>query len=389
MLREPEGHPTAESLSTSTSESGQLQEYTQRLLHSDDLEAAAQSMLKTIEEVFGFTIAGIWLVTNTNTQLEPIAMTDDWAEVLDTQRNYSADQDSLSWEVFEAETPLRINSMEEHPQRYNSEPPVQSELIIPIGNYGILTIGDTEKAAFTDEHLQEVQTWTETVKAAFIKIEECNRGRHREAELKEERDQLNDFTRLIAHDLQSPLNVAQGHLSLARSNGEYDRLDTVESALDRMETIIDETLTLAQQGQSVKKTQPVDVPKLVASCLSVLEISTEDVEILDKFSIKADPDRLAHIIENLCKNAIDHGGSNVSITIGRTTDGFYIADDGPGIPPEDQDDIFTQGFTTSGEGTGLGLKIVETIVEAHNWSISVTDSASGGARFDITGVEFV
>jgi signal transduction histidine kinase len=77
----------------------------------------------------------------------------------------------------------------------------------------------------------------------------------------------------------------------------------------------------------------------------------------------------------------------VTVTVGGLPDGFYVADDGEGVPPADRDRVFERGYTT-GDGTGLGLSIVEQIVGAHGWSVRATESEDGGARFEITGVEF-
>lgn len=75
------------------------------------------------------------------------------------------------------------------------------------------------------------------------------------------------------------------------------------------------------------------------------------------------------------------------ITIGDLDTGFYIADNGPGIPEGERDRIFESGYSTLTKGTGFGLAIVQEIVAAHGWEISVTDSEDGGARFEIPGVE--
>ncbi|PSQ27363.1 hypothetical protein BRD03_07260 [Halobacteriales archaeon QS_9_68_17] len=66
---------------------------------------------------------------------------------------------------------------------------------------------------------------------------------------------------------------------------------------------------------------------------------------------------------------------------------FVVADDGPGISPEDNERVFESGYTTRENGTGYGLSVVERIAEAHGWSVTVTDSESGGARFEFTGVD--
>jgi signal transduction histidine kinase len=62
--------------------------------------------------------------------------------------------------------------------------------------------------------------------------------------------------------------------------------------------------------------------------------------------------------------------------------GFAVADDGPGIPEDERDDVFDHGFTTAEDGTGFGLAIVERIAQAHGWSVSVTEGRDGGARFE-------
>jgi signal transduction histidine kinase len=97
------------------------------------------------------------------------------------------------------------------------------------------------------------------------------------------------------------------------------------------------------------------------------------------------------------RNAIEHArnqaddnvdkSENVTITVGELADGFYVADDGNGIPESEQDDVFEAGYTTTEQGTGFGLSIVEQVVEAHGWEISITESAEGGARFEVTDVD--
>lgn len=105
--------------------------------------------------------------------------------------------------------------------------------------------------------------------------------------------------------------------------------------------------------------------------------------------VRADPSRLQQLVENLVRNAVEHGGDDVTVTIGETDDGdgFYIADDGTGIPETMRAQVFQNGFSTIADGTGFGLAIVKEIADAHGWTMEVTESQSGGARFEITGVE--
>jgi signal transduction histidine kinase len=105
--------------------------------------------------------------------------------------------------------------------------------------------------------------------------------------------------------------------------------------------------------------------------------------------VRADTSQLQQLVENLIRNAIEHGGEDVTVTIGETDDGngFYIADDGTGIPESIQDQVFQNGFSTISDGTGFGLAIVSGVADAHGWEVEVTESQNGGARFEITGVD--
>jgi len=78
----------------------------------------------------------------------------------------------------------------------------------------------------------------------------------------------------------------------------------------------------------------------------------------------------------------------VTITVGERADGFYLEDDGPGIPPEDRENLFDPGYSTVEDGVGFGLTIVETVAEGHGWDVRVTDGTSGGTRFEFADVEF-
>jgi signal transduction histidine kinase len=93
------------------------------------------------------------------------------------------------------------------------------------------------------------------------------------------------------------------------------------------------------------------------------------------------------LLENLFENAVDHGGGDVTVSVGSTPAGFYIADDGDGIDVEARQEAFDAGYTTTAEGTGFGLNIVDRVATAHDWDVDLSESANGGARFDITVTE--
>ena len=208
-------------------------------------------------------------------------------------------------------------------------------------------------------------------------------------EVKRANKRLEEFASIVSHDLRNPLNVATGHLELAREDCESPHLEGVEQAHDRMNTLIEDLLTLARQGKTVTETEAVDLTAVVEDCWKTVATAEASLNIEgNRRWIVANKSRLKQLLENLIRNAVEHGGSDVTVTAGGLGDGFYIEDDGPGIPKDDIESVFEAGYSTNAEGTGFGLSIVQRIVEAHEWNIRATRGAEGGARFEITDVAF-
>ena len=233
------------------------------------------------------------------------------------------------------------------------------------------------------------QRWPESVRQQLTSVGEfigyTERRRRRRAELERQNERLEQFTSVISHDLQNPLSVVTGYLELVSETGDVDRLAPAIDAAERMETMLDELLTLAREGRAVGDTEPVAVDTIVAEAWENVDTpaATLETEGLAAMSmVAADPTRFREVFENLFRNAIDHAGEDVTVTVRATDDGVVVGDDGEGIPADEQDAVFDHGYTGGG-GTGLGLSIVETIVEGHDWAISVGDSEAGGAAFRI------
>ncbi|MEF8826711.1 MAG: sensor histidine kinase [Halapricum sp.] len=105
-------------------------------------------------------------------------------------------------------------------------------------------------------------------------------------------------------------------------------------------------------------------------------------------TVVAKPDALAEAFEFRLVNSNEHAGENVTIDVDLLEERFYVADDGVGIPDGLKSDLFEVRYVDAAEDTGYGLYVISAIVEAHDGEIVATDSDAGGARFEITGVEF-
>lgn len=204
-----------------------------------------------------------------------------------------------------------------------------------------------------------------------------------ERRLRQQNERLDEFASVVSHDLRNPLNIAQGRAGLIAEQRESDHLDSLLDALDRMEAIVEDTLTLARQGETIRETEVVSLTDLAGKCWVTVETGNASIEIVDEVTFQADSDRLRHVFENLFRNAVEHGGSDITVRVGSHHEqGIFVEDDGPGIPAEKREEVFNAGYSSTNGGTGFGLTIVKRIVEAHGWEFSVTDGIDGGARFE-------
>jgi PAS domain S-box-containing protein len=243
----------------------------------------------------------------------------------------------------------------------------------------------------------------------------------RTAQLERQNERLDEFASMVSHELRNPLNTAQGHLKLGRRKDDDEYFETAAGALDRMEAMIDDILTLTRQGKTVTDTEPVALDAVVRRSWQAIDAPRATLHNDLEATILADPVRIRQLFENLFRNAVEHGGTDVTIQVGplpegapetAPIEGFFVADDGPGIPEADRGTVFEKGFTTAPGGTGFGLSIVGSVAEAHGWRVEITESTvgthtgtadggqpgpdgestgnrrerGGGARFEITGV---
>jgi signal transduction histidine kinase len=208
----------------------------------------------------------------------------------------------------------------------------------------------------------------------------------RQQQLERANERLEQFADVVSHDLRNPLHVASGHLELARE-GRTESFDEVEAALERIDEIVENVLTLARQGEAIGETEPVSLERVAREAWSHVPTGDATLSVVTDATVQADRDRLVQLFENLFRNSLDHAGSDVAVTVG-ATDVLYVEDDGPGIPAGERESVFESGYTTGAGNTGLGLAIVAEIADAHGWEVRVTEGADGGARFEFDGPAF-
>jgi signal transduction histidine kinase len=226
---------------------------------------------------------------------------------------------------------------------------------------------------------------------ATLRLRDVTDRVERDAALRRQRDRLEAFASDVAHDLRNPLTVALGRLDLLAErtdlDPENDELQAVRDAISRADDLIGDTLRFARDS-SVGDLGVVDVGAVASSSWETVETMGATLDVEPPGYGWADAEALRRLFENLFRNAVEHGGPEVHVEVGpcETDDGagFYVADDGPGIPAAERDRVFERGV--SSDGGGLGLAVVEQVAAAHGWSVRATESESGGARVEVTGV---
>ncbi|MDB2260084.1 PAS domain S-box protein [Halorubrum ezzemoulense] len=359
---------------------------TRTLVRAESREAIAEQAVAAATDVLEFSIVTVRLYDEAAGGLVPVAVSDRATEVLPERETFTPDGGSLNWAAFEAGELRKFDDIRTT-DALDVDTPLRSLLIVPIGEFGTISIGETEPGMLgsVDEYLAGIlATAAET---AFQAEARTRRLADRTAELERQNDRLEEFAGVVSHDLRNPLEVARGRTELAREECDSEHLAAVERAHDRMTALIDDLLTLAREGDPVTDAEPVDIARVVGACWRTVDTSDATLRTEVEGTVVADEGRLKQLLENLIRNAIEHGGEDLTVTVGSLPDGFYVADDGPGIDPDLRGTVFDAGYSTSQSGTGFGLRIVEQVADAHGWSVRAVESEAGGARFEITGVE--
>jgi PAS domain S-box-containing protein len=280
-------------------------------------------------------------------------------------------------------------------------------------------------------------------------VRDITERKARERELERQNERLEEFASVVSHDLRNPINVVRGSLELAERREDLGELDRAHRGLDRMNTLVEDLLALAHEGERVTEFGDVDLGVVAERAWDVVATGDAALRVETDRTVRAAESRLQQLLENLFRNAVEHGSTSpaspprrdavehgstspaspprrnvehgsdpalprttadggaddsgghgagdgegtpadtpVTVRIGDLPDepGFYVEDDGPGIPPEKRDRVFERGYTTGQGGTGFGLRIVAECAEAHGWSVAATAGSDDGARFEFTGV---
>ncbi|MBI3858519.1 MAG: hypothetical protein HY293_22775 [Planctomycetes bacterium] len=236
---------------------------------------------------------------------------------------------------------------------------------------------------------------TERLGQSYRKIGELQR------EIAEKDRQLARKTRLetlgrmaanLAHEIRNPLGGIQLYASMLRRDLEGDAvkvrtLDRILGAITGLDSLVEDMLAFGREIEPRRRLQPLG--PLVEQALDLVRgaLAEKAVRVELRFDgvvvAEVDGEMMQRVFLNIIANAVQAVGLGGRLTIrgaGRTVS---FSDDGPGLPPEILEKIFTPFLTSKTKGTGLGLAIAHKIVEAHGGAIEAKNTAGGGATFTI------
>ncbi|MCT9097318.1 PAS domain-containing sensor histidine kinase [Haloarchaeobius sp. HME9146] len=377
----------------------------ERLLLAESPTAVAELAVELFADVLDYSLTCVYEFDPQTDELVPQAWSDDLAAVAGEPAPIPRD-DGAAWQAFigdEVRTEVRAVTS-------SGDRVPWGDFVLPLGRHGVVVVGTTDPTLPPgDEALGKVLATT--VETMLDRLDRVQALRDREAELARQNERLEEFASVISHDLRNPLSVAKMYLTLAEEDEELRYITEVGAALDRMNDLVTDVLELARQGRVLGETESLDLAATATMSWSVVDTGDATLSLADDLgTIDADAVRLQQLFENLFRNSVEHGSTSsraqpgdsvehgtsedsadsnqepLTVRVGRLDDpavGFFVEDDGVGIPPEDRDRVFERGVTGSSDGTGFGLAIVALIAEAHGWDLDLVSSKEGGARFEI------
>lgn len=252
----------------------------------------------------------------------------------------------------------------------------------------------TRRVPSSSETTLEVEQLRLALNAMLQQVETAHHTRERSAA------QLRRFVGDASHELRTPLAAIRGYLQLHDKGmltdpGERRRAwDRMNDEVDRMGRLVDELLTLARLDQRPElRLRNVDLTRLVRDAAADLRAQQPDRPVTVRADgvllVRADESRLRQLLGNLVNNVRTHTPADVPVRLGversAGTVRLYVADEGPGLAEEDAARIFDRFFRAGGGvGSGLGMAIVQGVVEAHEGEVAVSTAPGDGLKVTVT-----
>ncbi|MFB6175599.1 MAG: GAF domain-containing protein [Halobaculum sp.] len=354
-----------------------VQRTTRSLLTAETVEDACQLLVDQVPEAFGFPYFSVWRFNRAESELRPVATSDATNSVLDEVPSFGLG-DSIAWEVYESGEPRIVENIDDEPNSYNADSVLGSELIVPIGEFGVIAAGSMLNRDVTRNEFEVLQTLATGVESAIQIIDQ-------RAEL----DVLDQVpARVLRHNIRNDLNVIRGRAELVTKTGGRECIEHAERILQ----MSDELLTTATHAKEIRdvidrrddrRTLDVSncVEKAVASVRSEHQAAEITLDATTNTEATVHPD-FERAVRHAVENAVEHGdGTQRPVTVGVSQADERIRvtvdDKGPGISENELAPIRNGEETELRHGSGVGLWIIDRIIEYSGGVVNYETSEAG------------
>ncbi|MFC6906645.1 PAS domain-containing sensor histidine kinase [Halalkalicoccus tibetensis] len=344
-----------------------------RLLECRTTEEIGSVAVSTANSALNLPVTALLEHEKQEGVLRPVVTTEETTDLLGDPAAIERGS-GIAWRAYATGEVRMVEDVGADPDAHNPDSAIESEIAVPVGEYGVLLAGSTEPRAF-DDHDRKFAT----ILGGMIQSTLDRVGRERQIQAKNER--LEEFAGVLAHDLRNPLNIASEYAKLVRETGDMEHLTPVENSIERVVTIVEGLLALARTGQGFDEFEEGTIARLAREAWSSVETEDASLRIETDREITAELGWLQRLFENAFRNSVEHGGPGVTVRVGAIDGGFYVEDDGPGIDP-DHRERFLEGDPSEGD-VRFGFKVIRDIVDAHGWELAIEEGEAGGARLEV------
>ncbi len=204
--------------------------------------------------------------------------------------------------------------------------------------------------------------------------------------LKRQKEELSQFVHTIAHDLNNRLSSIEGYTSLLEDKFDPKYLERIRINTENMKMLLNRSVILADSGLVAEKKGNVDLNLLIRNV--AITVIPNEIDYSQDYLpvVLGDHGKLVQVFQNLFDNAVTHGNpSRIGVGCQHIQGETILAiwNNGRQIPPESSDLIFDRGFTTKLDSNGIGLTIVQRIINAHGWQITLLQDEKTTFRIHI------
>jgi PAS domain S-box-containing protein len=381
----------------------EMNDTARRLMTAPSRDEIAAIAIESTKSVLDIPVNGIWWHDEAAEELVPAGMTEESDAVIGEQPTFQPGA-SLAYDVFETGAVRTYDDLNEVDGLHNTETPLNSEIIIPLGEHGVVSAGSVEPRAFSDTDQSLLEVLSATIEAALNRAQREETLRETQQKLKQSNEELEQFAYAASHDLQEPLRTVSSYLTLLerRYNDELDDdarefIDFAVDGADRMREMIQALLAYSRIDTRGQSFEPVAVDTLFDRLTQDLTVTIEETGAVVStptadLTVSGDESQLSQLFRNLVGNGIKYNDDQPRVDISATPQDemvqFEVTDNGIGMDPDQTDDIFEvfQRLHTRDEfdGTGIGLSVCRKIVDRHGGEIRVDSEPSVGTTVTVT-----